>query len=63
MRASRLLRVSRPRNVLEGSTNIQIKRLDVNIYILNKAIYTLDVELRFVVLKLQKNAVFPVKEK
>ena len=64
MRASRLLRAtSRLRNVLKGSIKAQIEGLDVNFHILNQGAYTLDVELRYAVLKLRKNAVFPNKEK
>ena len=60
MRASRLWKaISRPRNVLKGSINVQIEGLDVNFYISNKGVYTLDVELRFVVLKLRKKCSFP----
>ena len=46
MRASRLWRViSRFRNVLEGSLKAQIEGFDVNFYISNELVYTLDVEL------------------
>ena len=49
MRASRLLRaISRLRNVLEGSINAQIEDLDLNFYISNELVYTLDVELRII---------------
>ena len=60
MKASRLLRaISRPRNVLEGSMKAQIEGLDVHFHISNEGVYTLDVELRYVVLKLRKNCSFP----
>ena len=53
MRASRLRRViSRFRIVLEGSIKAQIEGLDVNFYISNEPVYILNVELRYVVLKL-----------
>ena len=44
MRASKLSArvISRFRDVLEGSINVQIEFLDVNFYILNKGVYTLD---------------------
>ena len=64
MRESRLLRaISRLRNVLEGSIKTQTEGLDVNFYISNEGVFTLEFELRYVVLKLRKNAVFPNKEK
>ena len=44
---------------IEGSINVQIEFLDVNFYISNKGVYTLDVELSFVVLKLRKKCSFP----
>ena len=48
MGASRLWRViSRFRNVLEGSIKAQIEGLDVNFYISNELVYTLDDELRY----------------
>ena len=63
MRASRLWRaISRIRNVLEGSIEAEIEGLDVNFYIFNLGVYTSDVELRSVVLKLRKKAVFLIKE-
>ena len=46
------------KNVLEWSINVQIEGLDVNFYISYKGVYTLDVELRFVVLKLRKKYSF-----
>ena len=59
MRTSRLWRVkSRLRNVLEGSIKAQIEGLDVNIYISNQGVHTLDVELRYVVSKLRKKCSF-----
>ena len=59
MRSSRLWRtISQPRNVLEGSIKAQIKGLDVNFHISNEGVYTLDVELRYVVLKLRKKCCF-----
>ena len=55
MRASRLARViSIFQNVLEGSINVKFEFLDVNFYISNKGVYTLDVELRFVALNITK---------
>ena len=54
MRASRLLRaISRLRNVLEGSIKSEIEGLDVNFHISNEVLYTLDVKLGYVILKLQ----------
>ena len=44
--------ISQLPNVLEGSLKAQIKGLNVNFYISNELVYTLDVELRYVVLKL-----------
>ena len=64
MRASRPLRaISRLRNVLEGSIKAQTEGLDVNFHISNESVFTLDFELRYTVLKLRKNAVFPNKAK
>ena len=55
MRASRLLRaISRLRNVLGETLKAQIEGLDVNFYISNEGVYTLDVEQRYVVLKLEE---------
>ena len=52
MRASRFLRaISRLRNVLERFIKAQIEGLNVNFHISNETVYTLDVELRYVVLK------------
>ena len=52
MRASRLLRAtSRLRNVLKGSIKAQTEGLDVNFHILNEDFCTLDLELRYIVLK------------
>ena len=63
MRASRFLRaISRLRNVLEGSIKAQIKGLDVNVYISIDGVYTLDVESRYVVLKLQKTMISQLKK-
>ena len=63
MRASRLSSViSRLRNALEGSIKAQIEGLDVHFYISNNAIYTLDVELRYVFLK-NKKIPFPQLKK
>ena len=60
MRASGFWRaISRLRDVLEGSINVEIEGLDVNFYISNEDVYTLDVELRYVVLKLWKKCSFP----
>ena len=59
MRASRLWRViSRLLNVLEWSIKAQNEDLNVNFHISNKGVYTLDVELRYVVLKLRKKIQF-----
>ena len=59
MRASRLWRViTRLWNVLEESIKAQIKGLDVNDHISNEGVYTLDVELRYVILKLWKKFSF-----
>ena len=44
--------ISRFRNVQERSINAQIEGLDVNFHISNGFVYTSDVELRYVVLKL-----------
>ena len=64
MRASRLWRpISRLWNVLEGSIKAPIENFDVNFHFSNEGIYILDVELRYVVLKNKKSAVFPIKEK
>ena len=55
MIASKLWRViSWLQNALEWSIKAQIEGLDVNDHISNKGVYTLDVELRYVVLKLRK---------
>ena len=59
MRASRLWRVtSRFRNVLEGFIKAEIEGLDVNFNISDEGVYTLDVELRYTVLKLRKKMQF-----
>ena len=59
MRASRLGRdISWPRNVLEGFIKAQIVGHDVNFHISNEGVYTLDDELRFLVLKLRKKCIF-----
>ena len=64
MRAGRFWRaISRLRNVLEGCIIAQIEGLNVNFCIFNQGVYTLDVKLRSVVLKLRKKAVFSIKEK
>ena len=43
--------ISLLKNILDGSIKAQIEGLDVNFYISNKGVYTLDVELRYAVLK------------
>ena len=59
MRASGFWRaISRLRNVLEGSIKAQIEGLDGKFHISNEGLYTLDVELRYVVLKLRKKMQF-----
>ena len=45
---------SRLRNVLEGSIKAQIEGLNVNFQISHEGVFTLDVELRYVVSKLRK---------
>ena len=54
--------ISRLRNVLERSLKAQTEGLDVNLHISNEGIFTLNFELRYVVLKLRKNAVFQMKK-
>ena len=48
---------------LEESITAEIEGLNVFFHISNDGIYNSNVEFRYVVLKLQKNAVFPIKEK
>ena len=60
----RLLRaISRLRNVLEGSIKARTESLYVNFHISNEGVYTLDVELRDLVLKLRRKCSFPIKVK
>ena len=64
MSASRLSRfISRLRNVLEGSIKAWIEGLDVSFHISNASVYTFDLKLSYVILKLQTNLVSPIKEK
>ena len=60
MKASRFLRaISRLWNVLERFIKAQIEGLDINFHIPNEGVQTLDVEFRYVVLKLRKKCSFP----
>ena len=50
------LPISRLRNLLEGSMKTQIEGLDVNFHISNEFVHTLDIELRYVDMKLRKKS-------